>query len=532
ATGYWINDCDHNPKTEIHPPVMQVAHRARAIKVPESEGFGENIFVPGIASDIWISRRAGDVTRDCSNSGMRKIVTVEDAITIYGIDPEKLILAPGQTIVSLCIPQSLGHELSPIDTVFKFKIYLPRSPQEVLAPIKAVPPVPLHIRTISRPGIDHGSGAPDPDISVCPLECPGESSETVFLQVEIDLSSFSGTSYSRRIEAGWVYPSPDNWGLRRWKIRLDSLKIKDDGDGILNDGDWRLWFNTNNTDQEWTQIVDCNGCIEGGTHNFSGAPWETGSAASGRLLGPDVLTYPGQKIFVHTSGFEDDLIWNDSVGRVIDLLPQEPREYLRPTKYCKDCLRYQMEYEILEGPAVGNARLTRIGQDIFDEYVVTKQDIDPDFGVIRPSRRLWNHPDELKSPEKPTRIEERKFFKIQGIEINGLHDIPLERFVELMAEAQSQNPETLAEAMRELRTEIDREMRAVDPPDLENSLAALKLALPEHLWEDYFGDVELLDQDSSGGKAFIGLWKYVVIAVLLILVAFQWWLIRRIRRNP
>ena len=37
------------------------------------------------------------------------------------------------------------------------------------------------------------------------------------------MGSLTHSNYSRRIEAAWVYPKADNWGLEQWRVSLDKL---------------------------------------------------------------------------------------------------------------------------------------------------------------------------------------------------------------------------------------------------------------------------------------------------------------------
>lgn len=98
--------------------------------------------------------------------------------------------------------------------------------------------------------------------------------DATFLKVTIDLKGFTEKTYTRRIVSAWVYPSPNNWDVRQWRLRMKSIDVSDDGDGWLNDGDWSFWLNTNNGYQEWSRIFDCAGCVHD-TEEFNPA-WETG----------------------------------------------------------------------------------------------------------------------------------------------------------------------------------------------------------------------------------------------------------------
>ena len=99
---------------------------------------------------------------------------------------------------------------SPINTIFEFNIYLPKSPEAIArsAGITTnLPHVPLYKKILNS--YTRGNAGPDPIIT------PVTEGDVTYLKVRLDLRSFSGNEYSRRIVSGWVYPSPNNWDLGR-----------------------------------------------------------------------------------------------------------------------------------------------------------------------------------------------------------------------------------------------------------------------------------------------------------------------------
>ena len=140
----------------------------------------------------------------------------------------------------------------------------------------AAPPAPLHYRV--EPG-----GGP------LPLVVPMTDGGVTFLRVTVDLSGFTGETYGRRIVAGWVQPSPENWGLERWKAGIPSMRVYEDHD-LGTDGDWVFWTSVNNRDQEWTRLLNGNS-VDEGTYTFGGRAWETESPYADRSLGPHLLLF-------------------------------------------------------------------------------------------------------------------------------------------------------------------------------------------------------------------------------------------------
>ena len=40
------------------------------------------------------------------------------------------------------------------------------------------------------------------------------------------------------------------------------MHVFDDAEPAFDDGDWRLYFNTTNLDQESTELFSCDGCVD------------------------------------------------------------------------------------------------------------------------------------------------------------------------------------------------------------------------------------------------------------------------------
>lgn len=514
--GYWILDCGHGKdglhRTEIHPPVMVATHRARPIQIPIAEGFGSNVFVPGILTDIWINQDAGETTRNCSLTGLHQ----PSGGTLPTFGPH------------LCLPQTEVFERNPIDRIFEFNIYLPRNPQAILAEVgRLAPPVPLYREVLNR----LGGGGPDPVIFLCPDSGPDicdvviDQSDVTYLKVRLDLRNFTGRNYSRQIASGWTYPDPDNWGLKRWKLRINSMNVHNDGDSKLRgDGDWRFWANTNNGTQEWTKLFDCDGCVHG-TETFSGRPWETGSADPNRNLGPHLLLFPGQDIWVHTSGFEEDWVVSDSTGHVSVLALQLAQAFSTRSK-CKSsgssgCADYTLNFEILEGAAVDPANLSEAGQAIHDAYIITTDDPFSEVGRLPLKlERVWNLPIEmvLLPKQPPVSLDDTNFFDPQGVEVFALTDISVEEFNRVVSAGKQARPELLDRALNELREEVDLVLSSPRAAEVKEELTVLLDTLPEDLRNHYFGDIEVDD----AGKSLPAVWWVAVVGAAIVLLVLFW----------
>jgi hypothetical protein len=271
AFGYWIHDCGHaGYHTEIHPPVGMVVDKQRAIFIPPVEGLGTNVYAPGIQSDIWFNYRSGGIT-DCGEAGLHQ---------------------PNKTNEDNCVPAAppfAGY--SPLKRTYTFNIYLPQSPEDVLKALgKANPPhSKLYVSESFAPGM------PTPA-----LQFKQDEHGVGYLHGTIDLTNFNGTTYSGRINAAWESPSPTNWGLKQYQVKLNEIYVRDDSD-VTNDtlgwgGDFHVWAVTNNQ-TEWTRILAGNSNEFDDTPDyFGGTPWSTHSNDSNRSLGSDVLLYPEQMI--------------------------------------------------------------------------------------------------------------------------------------------------------------------------------------------------------------------------------------------
>lgn len=497
AYGFWILDCGHDAPTEIHPPVMVAIHRARPVPIPPAAQFsfpptigaqpdgadpeqgvlgsvGTGVYVPGVITDIWFNREAGEITRNCSSTGLHQPGRANPA----GQPP---------LLRGACI-----RSPAPLDRVFTFNIYLPPRPQ-----LASSFTVPLYTEVLNHP---YGfSAGPAPQVVLAGTDA------APYLRVSIDMRQFSGARYARQIRAGWVLAAPDNWGLARWRLRLNALDVHDDGDSIgRGDGDWRFWLNTTNGLAEWTKIFDCSGCVHG-RMTFGGRPYQTGPAAevsADRSLGPDPLLYPGQRFWVHSSGFEADGIVDDDTGAVNRLHPQRAAAY-RSRSSCTEqtvslCAEYTLEYEILAGPALAAPQLSQGARNLLAEYAIGPQSPQVPCLPCVDVDQVWYPFDGAYAPsQQPVQLSATLLYRSQpSLERYALTDISIPDLRDLFVEARLGDPARLATVMGELRAVVDERLGAgpaLAGARIEDAdeIAALLGALPDDLRRQYFGDIRL-----------------------------------------
>jgi len=388
----------------------------------------------------------------------------------------------------------------------------------------SVPPVPLYLAVVTPTG---AADAPDPVVEVLPAQS-GHS----YLQVTLDLTTFTGTRYEKRLVAGWVLPARDNWGLARWKLRLNRLEVSDDGDGVDGgDGDWRLWLNTNNATndpaddgapREWTRIINCNGCVHG-TETFGGRPWETGAASSDRNLGPDLLRYPkpgaspipgpvDSRILFHLSGYERDVYTDDNLGTALRQVDPVAAMHVE-RNYCdasidelglvySGCAYYTAYYEVVAGAPLPAASLTRDSQAVVNQYVLRcgAPGNGDDVGVCGqasavdpPLQPVAVHPDDrpLAPGSGPVLVTETEPFR-NGEREAGLTEGTIEDFYTAITVAEATDPALVERVLRALRAAVDARLAEGGlEGDVAADLPVIQMALPAHLWAQHFADLQV-----------------------------------------
>jgi hypothetical protein len=454
--GYWIYDCDHSKRSEIHPPVLLAVHRPRTIELPSSAGVGSNAFVPGIITDIWVNREAGGGTDDCASTGLWQQK-----------DPSKPPVDSHGRPIFRCLPDSEGFSSNPINRVFEFNIYLPTSPHALMARFgKTAPPVPL-FKVTSNPG---GSAGPEPVVTL------DESEDVPYLKVRIDLRSYTKQTYSRRIVAAWAYAAPDNWGARRWNVRVNSMNITDDTDpnplGFSDNGDWRFWVNTNNGSSEWAKLFDCGGCAHG-NETFDGRPWVTNSASPDRDLGADIVLLPNQPIMLNTTGFDEDFTFEDKISPLSLRLPQVAGS--NSVTADENSGKYVLHYQVLPGAAVGRSQLTAAALGRYNAYVLTNNDLRgrtaEALAILNAS---FNGGGSLSTA--PTATDDTA----ERDSSSGRIDAP--RLLAIIQKIERTNPGQLDAFFRDVDRFIQRAKKAHREDKVSQFLRALKPAVPTALW--------------------------------------------------
>jgi peptidoglycan hydrolase-like protein with peptidoglycan-binding domain len=511
AFGYYIHDCAHGYPTEIHPPVGIAVHRPRPIMIDlrseidfNGDGnpdpgmtVGSNVFVPGIVTDIWFNRNGG-AALDCGTTSLH--------------DSQWLTVNYGSKTIRY---QNCLRNPSPINRIFEFNIYLPKSPEAIArsAGITTdLPHIPLYKKVLNP--YTRGNTGPDPIITQV------TEGDITYLKVRLDLTHFTGNEYSRRIVSGWVYPSPNNWDLERWHLTINNINVRDDSDSFLKgNGDWRFWINTNNIDHEWTKIFDCDGCVTGKI-TFGGRPWATGVGSPfvvprehyertpndnlGRYLGPDILLWPPSLrdidlfyryiqantfVWVHSSGYDDDSTTGDSTGQVNGLIPQIQSTYSTPSQCISQgvqsgCGSYILSYSLTNRGHVSPASLSQPSQRIFDSYKVS-----PNASVfVRPSINTL-----LKMATWPIQIA-----GTSNDEQVVLSNEELQSLKVKIPVLKQQNPSLLDNTMKNIRDEIALLKKAKPSALAENtdSLIRLKEGIPQDIWDRYLGDIMNLKTQS------------------------------------
>jgi len=374
-----------------------------------------------------------------------------------------------------------------------------------------------------------------------------------YLQVSVDVRNAPiRSNIWFRIAAAWVYPSPDNWGLERWRMEIPFLTVQDDADGFFRGkGEWHLWFQVNNAGvetvrglggrprHEWTKVFDGDSVTNvafDGTDPVVAVetgPWSTGSVEGTIDLGPDLLLFPDipghNSIRLHVSGYEDDgsLKAQDSLGLINEWIPLFSSGNTRldhnVSNTCSEgslfslnphtiyhnlenlissggCGHYTVFYSAVPlGPV--RPDLAEAALEIIDAYSIGDEGpcdpVEPGCsngdwlaGLPLPLEEASWHPlQEPVSPDAtPSSIFETTLFKPQSSEENLAMHLRPERIYELALLGTKTDPDALDATLRKWRAAIDLDLTTIGPEVLLD-VYALRAALPKGLWKKHFGDL-------------------------------------------
>jgi hypothetical protein len=286
---------------------------------------------------------------------------------------------------------------------------------------------------------------------------------------------------------------------------------------IDNDGDWRLWLNLPNADREWTPVFDCDGCVQEGMERFGGDPWKTGDLSAPHTLGSDVVLFPGQRLFGHSSGYESDpLMEPNAIGHTYVYLPQEPGRYTARSD--KDV--YTLHLAVDEGPEIRPARLSFRGRRIHEGYLIRPNDSRPTLPPFSVQDLDFNLSDQLALPvgTPPFNLADSSRFSTAQSETLSLMGISAADFETRLAEAREHEPEALDAAFVELREEVDRILTEPGDPDVYNSMRLLESGLPADLWERHFGDIDVSALGPPRNILVPWWWLLILLAGMLLVV--------------
>ena len=483
--GYWIHDCDHG-YTEIHPPVGIAVHRPRPVRIPFSEGLGDSVYVPGVVSDVYFSSDGGQATSDCTDTGLHQPGAGNETFA-----------------TDKCVPVADTGGPNPLGRSYTYRIYLPPNPADMLK--EQGHPNPPQVNLYYRA---EGSG-------ILPAVNPVTTADGfTYLEVTIDLSQPGIETYTGRVSAAWKYPAPDNWGLKSYQLTLDNLDVRDDADNtsaLLEwAGDWRLWMNIRNVEQEWTQVINCDDCIYDDTIvDFDGVPWHTGSGiCCGNSLGLNVLMFPEQLIAIYVTGFEDDGVeTGDDIGTISLLVPQ-PNEtkYVYAANHCTEsydltipvvdidlvgagCAHYFAQFRVIPQGDYTPA-LSLAAQALYEDAKVDAGDIG---GCLHEAKAfcfdeavLWLdgwHPNG-NHPAGPKDLGDVATFESQAIEDTVWTEATPDHLKDILGSAPQGK---LDRVLEELHAKLLTGLRGDHMPW---ELLLLEAVLPPGEWDQHFSDIQ------------------------------------------
>lgn len=369
--GYHIVDCGHTRYTEIHPPIAVAVHRPMPVLLPtslpsyedvvnlhpdvpgtggpvtsaqshtatseprvvgtdavgyrpaiaipataaDSVPVGTNVIVPGIITDIWANLYGG-AALDCNEIDQHQTRLVSQTIYTPSTDPSQGTV-PETVLDPPCVPQT-----PPGNYVFKFHVFLPRSPYQLLLESGVTNPAhrpALYTAIIDSPDAP-STARKDLPVSIIEKVVTGDSP---YITVSVDLSSLQrNQSFAKRLVSAWVYPdiTGKNFGLTAARLRIDSLTVTNTGDPDDKPGDWHLWIGVPSPLRPWTRLIDCSDCAGKDSYGPLSPIFTPGSLyGTGELTG-EVLWFEDQQPRIRMTGYESDVIKDDDVGEIDGLM--------------------------------------------------------------------------------------------------------------------------------------------------------------------------------------------------------------------
>lgn len=446
TVGYHILDCAHGYRTEIHPPVLWAVHRKRVFQIPSdqvldldrdgnaNETLGSNVYVSGVVSDTWVNAYSGEITSNGSETGLAQPST-------NGWTSGAEIGAP-----------------APLQRQYTYNIYLPKSPQVVAKEWGRTDakPAPLYF-SVKR----HPNAPFDAVMGPMPTIVPVTEGDVTYLRVTLDLSTFSGKKIAQQIEAGWVYPSPENWGLENWRLSVPSIKVKDSLDTIW--GDWNFWLGNNGADKRWTKIFSCQGCITDDTTYTAGtSPWQ--NMSPGGLLA-EVKLLPNEPLRLTSTGYEDDNFEDNGIAR-LDAFPAK----VHGASGTATNSQYVANYNVLRLGAV-TPTLTAAARALHDDYVLTGNSI--------------------VAPPPDTAVLYKAAIVVEDDDVGGIKMLGGVSELDAQAAVAKADPARIDATLVRLRAKVDA--RLVKNPTARSRVVAALVpvanAFPTAAWNLRFGDL-------------------------------------------
>jgi hypothetical protein len=554
--GFWTHDCGHQPfNTEIHPPVGVASHRRRAIPIPSDVFFtfpgmddtvGGNVYVPGILTEVWFSRRGGEmmaggdselhqpccdrrgVCYQCPDGSVRRDPACSSSVIgeAFGCFPADYFLPPG--VPPEAVRKWPIDDPAPLEAVFSFRIYPPRSPKAALeaAGFTGLPEVPLYSTVVQSSSEMQGRIQIEP--------CPPPD---ICRRVRVDFTDPPplGSPLWFRIATAWVYPSADNWGLRRRRLFADKIDVLDNGEDMeFTGGDWRLWLNVNNaaapgpgtdaalpsgevllpTTHEWTKILHKDNVQEGEI----ALGFETGRSDL-QGLGPDLLLFSkdllvDQMVLLQATGYNEEGFMTDKTLGLFSLKFILESDGYYGSNHGSTGGNYRLFWRLQDRGPVTPTSLSTGARQLASAYDLSKlcRPGSPCLNELRPPERpLTWHPDEAPLPARLPSLPraETPLYAAEAFEEYHLENLEPHELYQSIVEAQATDPDRVARLLEEIREAIDEDLDALGPEVLVD-VSVLRAALPWGLWRRYFGDLPPPESPpdasrrSMGGAAIVG----------------------------